>query len=113
MTQQVLDNIAWHSLVGPHAKYSTGANEARRYSPGFSPIIAFLDVEHPNFAALRSCCEPGERFYCGGWSGTVPSGWQIEAETTMHKMIWEAPIPAVDDALAAVRLGTGAFIANA
>ena len=104
-TQQLLDNISWHSLVGPHARYSTGTNEARRYSRGFSPIVAFADVERPNFASLGSCCDPGEQLYCGGWSGPVPSGWQIDLESTMHMMTWEAPVPAADGAFAAVRLG--------
>jgi ribosomal protein S18 acetylase RimI-like enzyme len=107
MTQQVIDNIAWCSLTGPHARFSAGANEARRYSPGFASIIAFSDLERPDFAALNSCCEPGEQFYCSGWSGIVPSGWQIDSETTMYKMIWDAPMPVVDKALDAVQLGSG------
>jgi ribosomal protein S18 acetylase RimI-like enzyme len=102
---QVLENIAWNTLAGPHAKYATGTNEARRYAPGFSPIIAFADIERPNFASLLSFCEPGEHFYCGGWSGSVPAGWKIDAETSMFKMVWNAPKPAAHEELDCVRLG--------
>jgi len=101
----LLDNIPWHSLVGPHAKYSSGTNEARRYAPGFSPIIGFANVQNPNFAALAEFCAPGEHFYCGGLSGAVPRGWRIDAETTANQMLWDAALPREDGALAAVKLG--------
>ena len=29
--KHLLDNIVWHSLTGPHAKYAVGNEEARRY----------------------------------------------------------------------------------
>ena len=106
MTLQRLDNIAWHTLTGPHARYAAGTNEARRYAPGFSPIVAFANLDRPDFASLRSHCEPGEHFYCGGWSGAVPTGWRIDAETIMHQMVWDAPVPVADDAFEAVRLGS-------
>lgn len=105
--QQLLDNVPWHSLTGPQAHASTGTGAVRRYAPGFSPIIAFADPERPNLAPLDPYCEPGEHLYCGGWSGPVPAGWQVDAEATMIKMVWEAPAPAApaDETLAAVRLG--------
>jgi ribosomal protein S18 acetylase RimI-like enzyme len=103
--KHLLDNIFWHTLSGPHAKYSTGTDDARRYARGFSPIIGFADVEHPNFAALAPYCESGEQFYCAGWAGSTPSGWSIDIESTMFRMIWDAPMPATDEALDAVPLG--------
>lgn len=99
-----LENIFWACLNGPHAKYATGTDEARRYAPGFSPIVGFPDAERPNFAALRPFCEPGEHFYCDGWSGAVPDGWLIDAESTMFRMVWDAPRPAEDLAPDAVLL---------
>mgnify|MGYP007102173451 CR=1 FL=1 len=46
----LLDNIAWNTLSGPHAGFATGTDRARRYAPGFSPIVGFADAEHPDFA---------------------------------------------------------------
>ena len=69
---ELLANIAWHTLSGPHATYSVGTDDARRYAPGFSPIVGFANVAQPDFAALTRYCEPGEHFYCDGWS--CPSG---------------------------------------
>ncbi len=103
--KQLLDRITWHALSGPHARFSTGTDDARRYAPGFSPIVGFADAERPNFTALADYCEPGEHFYCDGWSGVAPAGWRVHAESTMFKMVWEGALPARDEAPDAVRLG--------
>jgi ribosomal protein S18 acetylase RimI-like enzyme len=102
-SKHLLDNIMWHTLSGPHAKYSVGTAEARRYAPGFSPIVGFPNAEQPNFEALIPYCKPDEHFYCDGWSGTVPAGWRLDAESTMFKMIWEGAVP-IDEAPDAVAL---------
>jgi hypothetical protein len=39
-TNQLLDNITWFTLTGPHSRYASGAKDARRYAAGFSPIIS-------------------------------------------------------------------------
>ncbi len=101
----LLDNIAWHSLVGPHAALSVGTEDARRYAPGWSPIAAFADMAQPNFAALAPHCAPGEHLYCSGWTGAAPAGWVIHAEATLIKMVWTGPAPAADAGAAASRLG--------
>jgi ribosomal protein S18 acetylase RimI-like enzyme len=103
--KHLLDNIAWHALSGPHTNYAAGTNDARRYAPGFSPIVGFADTQNPNFDALVSYCKPDEHFYCDGWSGATPAGWRVEDETTMFKMVWEIPMPETDEAPEAVRLG--------
>jgi ribosomal protein S18 acetylase RimI-like enzyme len=105
MSLPLLDDVIWHSLTGPQAAVSTGTDRARRYAPGFSPIIAFADLDHPDFAALDPYCAAGERFYCSGWSGAAPAGWQVDAEAQLLKMVWQGPCPAADDDFAAVRLG--------
>lgn len=103
--KQLLDNIFWHTLAGSHAKYANGTHDARRYAPGFSPIVGFADLEHPNFAALAPFCEVGEHFYCDGWAGSAPAGWRVDMESTMFRMVWDAPMPATDAAPDAVALG--------
>ncbi len=100
-----LDNIAWHSLSGPQADQATGTATARRYAPGFSAILGFANAAQPDFAALVDFCEPGEHFYCVGWTGPAPAGWVIDAEKTIVKMRWDAAIPDVDAAPEALALG--------
>ncbi len=103
--KQLLDNIAWHTLSGPHASFSVGATDARRYAPGFSPIVGFANTQNPNFDALTPYCKPDEHFYCDGWSGAAPSGWRVDVETTMFKMFWDTSMPETDPAPEAQSLG--------
>lgn len=103
---QLLDNIMWHCLTGPHAPYSAGGERARRYARGFSPIVGFADTARPDLEALRPHCDPGEHFYCDGWAGPAPTGWRVDAEATMFRMVWDGGLPAAEDgALDARRLG--------
>jgi ribosomal protein S18 acetylase RimI-like enzyme len=99
-----LDNIFWHCLSGPHARYATGVDHIRRYGPGFSPIIGSRDGEHPDFDAIAPFCQQGESIYIDIWSGAVPQGWEIQKEARMFKMIWDAPAPDEDAAPDAVML---------
>lgn len=101
---RLLDNIVWHTLTGPHARYAAGTDGARRYARGFSPIVGFRDGDKPDFAALAPYCEPGEHFYCDGWTGPAPAGWCIDAESTMFKMIWQGAAPPPDELPDAVPL---------
>jgi len=103
--QHLLDNIVWHALSGPHARFSAGGGRARRYAAGFSPIVGFADQARPDFAALEEVCASGERFYTDGWSGAAPGGWQLDVESTMFKMIWDGAPPESDEASDAVPLG--------
>lgn len=84
----VLDDIFWASLSGEQRALTVGDEAARRYAPGFSPIIAFADSAQPDFAALVPHCAPGERFYCDAWSGLAPAGWQVLLDSHMVRMVW-------------------------
>jgi GNAT superfamily N-acetyltransferase len=85
---ELLDNIFWHALVGPHAGFALGGDEARRYAAGFSPMFGFVDPARPNLAALVPFCDIGDLFYTDAWAGAVPGGWRLHLDTTMEKMIW-------------------------
>ena len=102
---QLLDNITWFTLTGPHALYASGAADARRYAAGFSPIIGFADPTRPDFTALAAYCEPGEQLYCPEWKGEAQDGWSIHAEKAMFRMVWEGAIPETDEFPDAVMLG--------
>jgi len=101
---RLLDNIIWHSLAGAQAKFSSGTATARRYARGFSAIIGFADPENPDFDALAQFCDPDEHFYVGAWTGRVPAGWHLHADTVGHQMVWDRGIPDADPELAAVPL---------
>lgn len=100
----ILDNIFWHALSGPQAVFAQGGGGARRFAPGFSPILGFADQAEPAFDDLAPFCASGESFYTDGWSGPAPAGWSVELESTMFKMRWMGELPARDDAPEAVPL---------
>ena len=91
---ELLANIIWHALSGAQARFAVGGAAARRYAPGFSPIAAFADPAAPDLDALAPHCAAAEHLYCEGWPGGAPPGWQIEAETTMFRMVWQGGVPA-------------------
>jgi GNAT superfamily N-acetyltransferase len=103
--QALLDNVIWHSLHGSQAHLSVGTALARRYARGYSPIAGFADAARPDFSALEAFCELGELLYCSGPLEQAPAGWRVDAETTLMKMVWAAPMPAADPGFAPVRLG--------
>jgi GNAT superfamily N-acetyltransferase len=100
----LLDNIAWNTLSGPHAGFATGTDRARRYAPGFSPIVGFANAGQPDLDDLTPFCAPGEHFYCMDWSGRAPAGWRIDLDSTMFRMVWQGALPDEDPALDAVPL---------
>lgn len=103
----VLDNVIWHTLTGRHAGYAAGTGQARRYAPGFSPMLGFAEPTHPVWDDLAPHCVPGEHLYCGGWSGLAPQGWSIEAESTMFQMVWLGDAPPADPGFTFQRLQPG------
>ena len=95
----------WASLHGAQRAVSVGTDRARRFAPGFSPILGFIVPDEPELADIAPFCQPDEQLYCAEWSGPAPHGWTIHAEATMYQMMWTggAPERAGDDAI--VRLG--------
>jgi hypothetical protein len=100
-----LENIFWHCLHGPQSHLAIGSGAVRRLAPGYCPIAGFEQAGVPDFAALETICAPGEQLYCVGWRGRAPDGWRVDAESTTHCLLWEAPIPANDPAPDAEKLG--------
>lgn len=107
MSEALLDNLFWHSLNGRLAHLACGTAVARRLLPGFSLLLAFADARKPDFSGLDACCEPGERFYCSGWTGPVPAGWQVEVEAAGLLMVWDGPPSQRFESFACTRLTSG------
>jgi len=102
---QLLDNIVWNCLAGPHAKFSSGTDTIKRYARGFSPLIGARERDAPDFSALARYCDAGEQFYCAGWSADAPAGWRVDFDSTMEQYVWAAPSPAPVELPQAIRLG--------
>lgn len=102
--KDLIDNIAWHALAGPHSIFAIGEGDVRRYAPGFPPIVGFADVDRPNFEALARYCRPGECLYAMDWSGAAPERWQVMLDSTMFRMVWDGGAPELDKSFDAVPL---------
>ena len=100
----LLDDIVWRALSGAHAHHSVGTEHVRRYARGFSPIVALRDRERPDFTAFDEFCALDEHFYCDGWSGPAPAGWNVESESAMAKMLWTSSDRVADELPEARRL---------
>lgn len=104
--ENLLDNIVWHTLLGPHAQFTVGNASARRYAAGFPAFVGFADQARPDFAALAGLVAPGEQLYYDGLETvSLPQGWAVDAECDLQKMLWNAGMPAADQTLNAIRLG--------
>jgi ribosomal protein S18 acetylase RimI-like enzyme len=102
----LLDNVAWHSLAGPHAGLAAGTETARRYQRGLSALAGFADPERPDLAALTEFTDIGEHLFVRASFASVPAGWRVDAELPLLQMVWDGPMPDSDPSLAAVRLGS-------
>jgi ribosomal protein S18 acetylase RimI-like enzyme len=96
------ENIIWRCMAGSQRALTLGTDRARRYLPGFSPLVAFADPQAPAFEDLVPVCEPGRPFYCSEWSGDAPPGWRIQRDARMLVMAWSggaAPAEEVPEAV--------------
>jgi len=93
-----IPNMAWHCLSGPQRHISIGTERARRFAPGYSAILSFIDHDAPAFDELAPFCPVGEALYAVGYGGEVPADWQLHGRGVFDQMLREPgePLPAVD-----------------
>lgn len=60
-SDEILSNIVWAALCGPHAQWSETHADVRRYRPEFAPFAAARDYSEPNVRAIAAMLGPGER----------------------------------------------------
>ncbi len=74
--QQILDNAAWESLIGPHRQFSEREGRAARYLPDVAPFIALADLADPSaWQDAARLVGPGETFAIAGSALATPAGW--------------------------------------
>lgn len=76
--EHVLDNPAWHSLVGRHAALSEGNALARRFLPDVSVFAGVRSWAHPDvWDAVLDLVGPGALFPFSGADPALPPGWEV------------------------------------
>lgn len=73
----VLDNLAWHSLETVHAKFAVGSGMARRYDPEVAGFVALGERTPEAWSALTDLVGPGEDVTLSGAEAIAPpAGWE-------------------------------------
>src|SRR5258706_10401170 len=89
---ELLDNLMWHSLVGPHAHLSEGSGPVRRYHPDVALFVAVERVSPEAWEALQELVGP-ERIVLltGATVAAVPDGWVRHFQGLGHQMVLRRP----------------------
>ncbi|MFE8946804.1 GNAT family N-acetyltransferase [Streptomyces sp. NPDC007856] len=76
--QHVLDNPAFASLTGPHARFAERRGRVLRYPLDVSPWLALPDEpDARDWADLAALAGSGAEIPLAGYCGDVPDGWEI------------------------------------
>ncbi|WP_432971008.1 GNAT family N-acetyltransferase [Dactylosporangium sp. CA-233914] len=74
----VLDNPAWHSLNGAHARFAQAHGSARRYHPDVSVFVGLPEHRDDEvWRSLASLVGPGAEVPIPGGTGAPPPGWEL------------------------------------
>lgn len=93
----VLDNAAWESLHGPHARFARGSGRVLGYPQDVSPLMAFPDdPTDAEWAVAADLVGPGGAV---PFSGNVipPTGWTITGGFDGVQLVATTVEPRVDD----------------
>jgi N-acetylglutamate synthase-like GNAT family acetyltransferase len=91
-TNELLENLIWHSLVGPHAHLAEGSGPVRRYDPD---VAWFVGVEHGGpdvWEAVQNLVGPKRTvILTGALVAAVPDGWVRQYQGLGHQMMLRRP----------------------
>jgi ribosomal protein S18 acetylase RimI-like enzyme len=110
VSDAVLDNAGWHSLVGAHADLAEGDGRARRYRPAVSVFHAVADRDDAawdDLVPLASSEGTVVLFRTGGIA--PPAGWTELFAGDGHQMVLTEPL-GVTPELPTIDAATGAAI---
>jgi predicted GNAT family acetyltransferase len=89
---ELLENLIWHSLVGPHAHLAEGSGPVRRYDP---EVAWFVGVEHGGPDAWEAVQNLVGRkrtvILTGAVVAAVPDGWVRHYQGLGHQMMLRRP----------------------
>jgi ribosomal protein S18 acetylase RimI-like enzyme len=96
--EAVLDNLAWHALIGPHREFAEIVDGAARYLPDVSIFAAAAgDGKEvpPDWNALAELVGPGGVIALFRRSvGPIPAGFEVLFTSHAHQMVAVEPLVA-------------------
>ena len=89
---ELLDNLIWHALAGPHAHLAQADGPARRYHPDVAVFVAVEHTEPSAWAALRRLVGPGVVVALSGTLGeAAPPHWTRHGGGLGNQMVLRHP----------------------
>ncbi|MDH3682904.1 MAG: GNAT family N-acetyltransferase [Acidimicrobiia bacterium] len=108
-TERVLDNMAWHALTGPHARFAEGDGHALRYRRSMAVFCATERLDVSGWSALTDLVGPGRAVVLFQPDiGPVPEGLDELFRTSTWQMVADGPMsarPVRGDSVEIVELG--------
>lgn len=99
-----LDNPAWASLTGPHARFAERRGRALRYPVDVAPFLALPDApEEQDWLDVAELAGPGAVVVLAATAARPPSGWEVLDQIPGVQLVDEGVAAAPDPE--AVRLG--------
>ncbi|PKW15382.1 GNAT family N-acetyltransferase [Saccharopolyspora spinosa] len=78
MTSPLLDNPAWASLTGPHARFAEKHGRVLRYPVDVAPFLAIPDeFDEDGWRDVAELAGPGAVVAFSGRRRTPPPGWEV------------------------------------
>ncbi|RDZ29512.1 GNAT family N-acetyltransferase [Lysobacter silvisoli] len=107
MSEQVLDNPIWESLISRHRALALGAGTVARYPAQVAPFLGLPEHGLDADAALAELVPAGDTALVLGRAPAVGEGWELRHLADLAQMICRAPVEEPDEAGAAdiVELG--------
>ncbi|GGO22858.1 hypothetical protein GCM10010116_46140 [Microbispora rosea subsp. aerata] len=102
--RHLLDNPAWASLTGPHARFAERHGNALRYPGDVAPFFALPDDPEPaDWNDLAVLAGPGVTVPVTGGTFAPPYGWDVVEHGAAVQLVGDEVAAAPDEE--AVRLG--------
>src|SRR4051812_19768136 len=90
-----LDNVVWHALTGPHARFAQRLGGAARYDPEVSPFTALHDApDAGDWDALATLLGSETPAFIARRDAELPPDWRVLARFIAVQMV--APDPLVE-----------------
>ncbi len=107
MSEQLLDNPIWSSLVSRHRHLALGDEHIARYPAQIAPFLGVAGEGRGGEATLRALVPEGDTALVLGQAPALGAGWELSHLADLAQMICRAPLAedAVAAALPVVELG--------
>jgi ribosomal protein S18 acetylase RimI-like enzyme len=95
-SSEVLDNPAWTSLTGAHARFAERVGDAARYPADVSPFAAVRDTTAPQaWEDAAALIGPGATMTLTAPTIELPPGWRLVREIPGVQMVADGGLTAV------------------